>query len=44
MVKKLLVMFRLTADITAQLYVLFLQGLACFPKKQVAIGLVEAAE
>jgi hypothetical protein len=45
MVKKLLMRFRLAVDITAALlYVLFLQSLACFPKKQVTIGLFEAAE
>jgi hypothetical protein len=45
MVKKLLVRVRLKTDITAALlYVLFLQSLACFPKKQVTVGLFEAAE
>jgi hypothetical protein len=45
MVKKLLMGFRLSVDITvALLHVLFLQSLACFTKKQVTIGLFEAAE
>jgi hypothetical protein len=44
MIKKLLERVKLATDIIAALYVLFLQSLACFSKKQITIGLFEAAE
>ncbi len=45
MIKKLLLSVRLGGDTLAALFhVLFLQGLACFLKKRVAIGLFEATE